>query len=165
MAEKKKIDVIDDEPDLCSLVKENLEETGEFEVMTVTDATRAVQICRNEVPALILLDIVMPKIAGTEILKDLRNSLETKTTPVVVISGLGEIVYTKKKNKWQWLPNRPVVLSRGNIPREHDPEQAAKTYGVEGYIVKPFTIENLLQIIREVLRTAGLRRREASGNE
>ncbi len=123
MAGRKKIVIIDDELDLCLLVKENLEETGEFDVFPVDNPVQALETCLKEQPTLILLDIVMPKMKGTEIIKQLKNLPETKKIPIIVISGLGEIVYFKKKNKWQWLPNRPVVQSRGEISRERDPER------------------------------------------
>lgn len=152
MAAKKKIVMIDDEIDLCLLVKANLEETGEFDVMAVSDSQEAVGICLREIPDLILLDIVMPKVKGTEIIKALKGFAETKKIPVIVISGLGEIVYYKKKEKWQWLPNRPVVLNRGEVIHERDPDKAAEAYDVESYITKPFTTEGLLEVIRDVLR-------------
>ena len=158
MAYVKKIVMIDDEPDLCLFVKGNLEETGEFEVVTTSNPEDAEGLCRREKPELILLDIVMPKIKGTDIIKTLKQSAETAHIPIVVISGLGEIVYLKKQGTWKWLPNRPVVLSRGEIIKEKDPGRAAKAYGVEGYITKPFTTENLIEILREVIRLDRLKK-------
>ena len=152
MAEKKKIVMIDDEPDLCLLVKDNLEGTGEFDIITVTDPQDALELCRREKPNLILLDIVMPKIKGTDLVKAIRGVVEIKKTPIVIISGLGEIVYFRKKGTWRWLPNRPVVLNRGEVIHEKDLEKAAAAYKVEGYITKPFTTEGLLEVIRDVLK-------------
>ena len=153
MAEKKKIVMVDDEVDLCMLVKSNLEETGEFDVTTISDPQEAVAVCRKEKPDLVLLDIVMPKIKGTEIVKSLKGFEETKKIPIIVISGLGEIVYFKKQGKWKWLPNRPVVINRGEVIHERDSEKAATAYGVESYITKPFTTEGLLEVVRDVLRS------------
>lgn len=157
MAGKKKIVMIDDEADLCLLIKSNLEEMGDFEVVTTTNPKEAEALCLREKPDLVLLDIVMPDIQGTEIVKALKSSPETAGIPIIVISGLGEIVYFRKKGTWKWLPNRPVVLNRGQIVREKDSERAAKIYGVEGYITKPFTTESLLQVIRDVLRRAAMK--------
>ena len=152
MAGKKKIIVIDDEADLCFFIKGNLEEVGDFEVMTTTDPVNAQALCQSEKPDLILLDIVMPQIRGTDLVKTLRTSSETAKIPTVIISGLGEIVYFKKKGQWKWLPNRPVALGRGEMTREKDSQRAAKLYGVDGYIAKPFTTEGLVEVIRDVLR-------------
>ena len=123
MAGRKKIVMIDDEVDLCLLIKDNLEETGEFEVITTTNPEETERLCLSQKPDLILLDIVMPKIQGTEIVKALKHRAETRTIPIIVISGLGEIVYFRKKGTWKWLPNRPIVLSRGNIIKEKDSER------------------------------------------
>ncbi len=152
MADKKKIVMVDDEPDLCLLVKDNLEGTGEFDVITISEPQGALELCRREQPNLILLDIVMPKIKGTDLVRMMRGVAETKKIPIVIISGLGEIVYFRKKGTWRWLPNRPVVLSRGEVIHEKDAERAAAAYKVEGYITKPFTTEGLLEVIRDVLK-------------
>ncbi len=163
MAEKKKIIMIDDEVDLCLLVKSNLEDTGEFTVITISDPEGAAAVCRREVPDLILLDIVMPKIQGVEIVRMLKRFEETKKIPIIVISGLGEIVYFKKQGKWKWLPNRPVVINRGEIIHERDPQKAATAYGVESYITKPFTTEGLFEVIREVLRNKASESEDSPG--
>ena len=151
MAGRIKIVMIDDEADLCDLVKSNLEETGRFIVVTTTRPQETLPICLREKPDLILLDIVMPDIKGPELTKQLKDHKETAHIPIIVISGLGEMVYSKKKDKWLWLPNRTIVLTRGKIIKEKDPERAAQAYGVEGYLTKPFTTETLLDVIEEVL--------------
>ena len=154
MNNKKKIVVIDDEKDLCELIKDNLEneEQGKFQVITVNDETKAEETCLGEKPDLILLDVVMPKIKGSEIAKSLKENPQTKNIPIIIMSGLGEMVYFKRKDKWQWLPNRPVVKNRGKIIEEKIPSRAATAYGVEGYIEKPFSIEVLIDIITDILQ-------------
>ena len=122
MAGKIKIVMIDDEADLCELVRSNLEETGRFQVITATQPREAFSICLREEPDLILLDIVMPDVKGPDLTKQLKTHRDTSAIPIIVISGLGEMVYSKKKDKWQWLPNRSVVLTRGKVIREKDPE-------------------------------------------
>ena len=157
MAGKKKIVMIDDEADLCLLIKGNLEELGEFEVVTTTHPEEAISLCQRENPDLLLLDIVMPKMKGTEIVRSLKRKSETNHIPIIVISGLGEIVYFRKKGSWKWLPNRSVVMSRGEMIKERNHERAAELYCVEGYISKPFTTERLLDLIRQVLRKSNLK--------
>ena len=66
---------------------------------------------------------------------------------MIVESGLGEMVYIKKKNAWQWLPNTPVVKGRGDVFKEKDPEAATEAYGVDNFIPKPFSTEQLIEII------------------
>src|SRR3989338_5758846 len=102
MADKTRIVMIDDEADMCVLVKGNLEETGEFEVVTSSDALQGEALCRQEKPDLILLDNVMPQKKGSDIVKALKKSADTREIPIVMISGKGEMIYLKKKGQFQW---------------------------------------------------------------
>ena len=152
MGEKKKILMIDDETDLCLMVKENLEETGEFEVTTTSKAEDAEALCIQQRPDLILLDNVMPGKKGSEIVKLIRNNPETKNMAVVMVSGKGEMVYSKKKDHFQWLPNNPMARARGSIADGKDATSLANAYGVDDYISKPFTTELLIEVIHDVLK-------------
>jgi len=151
MAVKKKILMIDDEADLCLLVKENLEATGEFEVITTTQPQDLKALCQVNKPDVILLDNVMPTIRGAEMVNVIKNNYETKDIPIVMISGKGEMVYSRKKGKFQWLPNTPAVRGRGEMIEGRDPEALAKVYGVADYVSKPFTTEVLIDVIKGVL--------------
>jgi len=151
MADKVRIVMIDDEPELCLLVKSNLEDTGEFEVTTTSDPLTAENLCLQQKPDLILLDNVMPGKKGEEIAKSLKKNPETKRIPIIVVSGKGEMIYDKKKKQFQWQPSNPMAKQRGKIIDEKSPERAAAAYGVEDYISKPFTTELLVEVIKGVL--------------
>ncbi len=154
MADPVKIVMIDDEQDLCALVKANLEETGEYQVVTSTDPLAAEELIRTEKPDLVLLDNVMPQKKGQEIAGRLKQEPETQNIPIIVISGKGEMVYNRKKDQFQWLPGNPMAKERGEIIDERNPERAAKAYGVEDYISKPFTTDILITVIRDVMKKA-----------
>jgi len=162
MSDKRKVLMIDDEPDLCIMVKTNLESTGEFEVVTSTDPTLAEQICAQEKPDVILLDNVMPNRKGSEIVKAFKSDSTTKHIPIIVVSGKGEMVYSKKKDQFQWLPGNPVAKQRGEIIDEKNPQKAAQQYGAEDYVSKPFTTEVLVGVIKEVLEKYGPKEEDAS---
>src|SRR3989344_683866 len=102
MAEKIKIVMIDDEMDLCMLVKANLESNGNYEVAVTSNPQDAENFVRAQKPDIILLDNVMPVRKGSEIAASLKKSPDTKNIPIVVVSGKGEMVYNKKKNQFQW---------------------------------------------------------------
>jgi CheY-like chemotaxis protein len=150
---KKKVIVIDDEKDLCLLIKDSLELQGKIEVTIVNDATSAEEVIRELKPDLILLDIVMPKRKGSDIAKALKKDPTTRKIPIIILSGLGEMVYFKEKGKgkWEWLPNQDIVLERGEVIKEYTEGRAAKAYGVEGYLEKPFWTETLVQVVNETL--------------
>lgn len=69
MANKKKILLIDDEENFCFLVKQNLEDTGEYSVETVNDPDKGIKLAQKMIPDAILLDITMPKKADCRCLK------------------------------------------------------------------------------------------------
>ncbi len=151
MADKIKVLMIDDEEDLNLMVKENLEETGDFEVITATDSTKAVELCLQELPNVVLLDNVMPGKQGAEIAKVLKEDNRTQDIPVIMVSGKGEFTYSFRREQFRWEPNRPIVRQRGEIKDGHSHKELAKAYGVDDYLSKPFTTEILIMVIKEVL--------------
>src|SRR5215471_13032563 len=61
-----------------------------FTVLTAEDGEEALRIAREENPNLILLDLIMPKLQGFEVLKALKSNPETAPIPVVILSNLGQ---------------------------------------------------------------------------
>ncbi len=86
----KKILVIDDEMDLCELVKASLETGGFYEVCIAHNGSDGIRIAETEKPDLILLDIIMPKTGGFAVLKELKGRDSTRAIPVVMLSALGD---------------------------------------------------------------------------
>ncbi|MFA5087841.1 MAG: response regulator [Candidatus Omnitrophota bacterium] len=146
----KKILVVDDEADLCALIKRFLEATGRYSVITTTLPEEAEGICKKEKPDLVLLDIVMPQMKGTELIKILRTDPQTSRIKIVVTSGGGEMTYSREEKKWSWQPNRPLVYERGEIFKEKSHSLAAERYGVDDYLAKPFPPAFLLQVVDDL---------------
>ncbi len=61
-----------------------------YEVISAQDGERALQSAREQKPDLILLDMILPKLSGPEVLRQLKNDPETAEIPVVVLSSLTE---------------------------------------------------------------------------
>ena len=89
---KKRILLIDDEQDFCSLVKKNLELIGDFQVDTVTSGKAGLNKAKEIKPDLILLDIIMPDIDGFEVLERLKKDPDTLSIPVVMLTAKGDNV-------------------------------------------------------------------------
>lgn len=85
--EKKKIFIIDDEPDTVDFLS-MLFEDGGFSVIAATNPDRAFDIITAEKPDLITLDILMPHKTGARFYNELRTRTEFAEIPVVVISGV-----------------------------------------------------------------------------
>ncbi len=89
---KKKILLIDDEEDFCHFVKLNLEETGKFEILTTTSGPEGLEIAKSDSPDLILLDLLMPVMDGSEVAENLLKSEATRNIPIIFVTAL-----TRKK--------------------------------------------------------------------
>jgi|SRR3989344_5863545 len=85
----KKILLIEDEPLLANLLKQRLE-ANSFEVMLARDGEEGLKILRDTKPDLILLDIILPKISGFELMETLRSNTSFQQAPIVIISNLGQ---------------------------------------------------------------------------
>jgi len=83
---KKTIMVVDDNPDLVTIVKTILEVKG-FGVQTAHNGKEVFNLLEEKEPALILLDIMMPQIDGLEVLKQLKGNPSTASIPVILLTA------------------------------------------------------------------------------
>jgi DNA-binding response OmpR family regulator len=77
--------IVDDEPAIRKFVRANLEARG-FEALVAADGDEAIQIIEKELPDLIILDIMMPKVDGFEVCRQVR---EWSQIPIVILSARG----------------------------------------------------------------------------
>ena len=78
--------VVDDKTNVRTLLREYLSEEG-FRVVTAANGREALYTARHEKPDLILLDIMMPDIKGTEVCRTIKSDEETKDTQIIVLSA------------------------------------------------------------------------------
>lgn len=90
-----KVLIIEDEEILLKVLKEKFENEG-FEVDVAIDGEEALPAVEKSNPDLIVLDIILPKKDGFEILQELKSSLKFKQIPVIVLSNLGQDEEIKK---------------------------------------------------------------------
>ncbi len=82
----KKILACDDERHIVRLIQVNLERAG-YTVLTAFDGTEALRKVDAEKPDLIVLDVMMPKMDGFEVLKRLQANPETREIPVIMLTA------------------------------------------------------------------------------
>jgi two-component system KDP operon response regulator KdpE len=82
----KKILVVDDEERMARFIRLNLEHDG-FQVMEAYKGMQAVQVLRDQLPDVVLLDVMLPDIDGFEVLQLIR---EVSTVPVIMLTAKGE---------------------------------------------------------------------------
>jgi DNA-binding response OmpR family regulator len=81
-----KILLVEDDPVMQRMYSNALKEAG-FAVVLASDGTTVVALVRQEQPALVLMDVMMPNRNGLEALKDLKTSDDTKQVPVIMLSA------------------------------------------------------------------------------
>ena len=128
-----KVLIVDDNPDLRRYLMRLL--SPFWDVQTVGDGARALEIIRKDVPDLVISDLMMPGLNGVELLHELRNSPETQQLPVIMLSA------------------------RAGEEASIEGLQA----GADDYLPKPFSGRELLAHVRSRLELA-LVRREATEN-
>lgn len=82
-----KIMILDDEAYNVLVVKKFLANQGYEHILTSTDAIRAIELIRQNMPDLILLDIMMPEVSGIDILTQMKRDPELATIPVIILTA------------------------------------------------------------------------------
>jgi len=86
---KAKILLIEDDTFLARMYKSKLN-TENFEVLVAYDGEKGYAMALNDSPTAILLDIVLPKMDGYQVLKKLKDSEKTRYIPVILLTNLGQ---------------------------------------------------------------------------
>ncbi len=115
--------VVEDEEPIAQLLKYNLEKEG-YRVSVAGDGEEALLLADEGKPDLVVLDWMLPKVAGIEVCRRLRSGRESRNTPIVMLTARGD---------------------------EGDRIRGLDT-GADDYIVKPFQMSELLARLRAVMR-------------
>src|SRR5690625_2912496 len=115
--------VVDDEQDLLDLIEYNLRKEG-FDVIRAEDGVEGIRLVREQTPDLILLDIMMPKMDGLEMCRQLRQDPGTQRIPIIFLTARGD----------------------------ERTEVEGLDQGADDYITKPISTRKLMSRIKAVLR-------------
>lgn len=118
---EKKILIVDDEPDLMSIARFRLEKSG-FKVISAVNGKEALEMTAKERPDLILLDLRLPLLNGTDVCLQLKRDDKLK--------------------------NIPVILFTASTDKIADKVMAC---GAQDYILKPFSAEDLIEKINKLI--------------
>ncbi len=125
--------VVDDEPDLVELLRVNLRQAG-FEVSTAATGREALDALRRSVPDLVVLDLMLPDLSGTELCRRVRESPELAHLPILMLTARAEEV------------DRVVGFE----------------VGADDYVTKPFSPRELVLRVRALLRRRSEPSRDAA---
>ncbi|MGA3182854.1 MAG: response regulator [Verrucomicrobiota bacterium] len=120
---KAKILVVDDEPDALELIETNLKAAG-YEALSATNGQQALAKARAAMPALIILDVMLPEVDGLEVCKILRHDPKTASIPIIMLTARAAEI------------DRVIGLE----------------LGAEDYITKPFSPRELILRIKNLLK-------------
>lgn len=88
MESKKRILIIEDDLILQKALQEFLTAEG-FDVIVASDGEEGLRFARAKEPNLIVLDIILPKVNGFEVLKEIKSDIKIKEVPIVLLTNLG----------------------------------------------------------------------------
>ncbi|MFD0862207.1 response regulator transcription factor [Sungkyunkwania multivorans] len=118
----KKILIVDDEPNIVMSLEYTFKKKN-FEVYIARDGGEAMQIAKENLPDLILLDIMMPDVDGYETLRQIKDDASLRNTKVVFLSA----------------KNKAADIEKG------------MQLGADKYLTKPFSVKKLVSEIEELL--------------
>src|SRR5579871_3392124 len=117
--------IVDDEQDVLDLLVYNLQKAG-YKTIAARDGAAALQKARDELPSLIVLDLMLPQMDGTEVCRHLKAEPKTAHIPIIMLTAKAEEV------------DRVVGLE----------------LGADDYVTKPFSPRELALRVKGVLRRA-----------
>ncbi|MGI5827928.1 MAG: response regulator [Patescibacteria group bacterium] len=85
----KKILIVEDDPLLVRMYQTKFIKEG-YEVLTAGDGMQGLDIAQNQKPDFVIMDVMMPRLSGLELLEELRKNTETKNLPVIMLSNLSQ---------------------------------------------------------------------------
>ncbi len=115
--------IVEDEPNMVAGLRDNFEYEG-YEVVTAPDGVAGLERALNTTPDLVILDVMMPRMSGLEVCKEIRS--KRPAIPIIMLTARGQEV------------DKVVGLE----------------LGADDYVTKPFSIRELLARVKAVMRRA-----------
>ncbi len=122
---KKKILIVEDNPDMISILQVQLGNMG-YDTVQATNGMQAVDIAATQLPDLILMDIIMPVTDGFEATRLIRQNAKTSSIPIIAVTALDSHIY----------------------------EEECFQSGCDDHIAKPFLVEDLVPRIENLLKSS-----------
>jgi two-component system, OmpR family, alkaline phosphatase synthesis response regulator PhoP len=120
------IAIIEDEANIVELVKYNLDREG-YRTVAAYTGKKGLELVRQELPDLVILDLMLPELDGMSVCKQLRADSQTKSIPIIILTAKSEEA------------DRVLGLEMG----------------ADDYVTKPFSPRELVARVRAVLRRSG----------
>lgn len=120
------IAIVEDEANIVELIKYNLDREG-YKTISANNGRRGLELVKQELPDLVILDLMLPELDGLSVCKQLRSDSQTKSIPIIILTAKSEEA------------DRVLGLEMG----------------ADDYVTKPFSPRELVARVRAVLRRSG----------
>jgi len=127
MSEKKRILLVDDEPDFCSIVQGQLEKEG-FDVEVAYDGVEGLEKVKANPPDAIILDVMMPEMDGYEACKKLKSDDKYADIPILMLTAVADKVTSTRYSHYDGM-----------------------SMEADDYLPKPASAEDITQSIKSLL--------------
>lgn len=121
---RKKILIVEDEPDVVEMLKRQLDRAGDYKTIVASDGDSGIREAREQAPSLVVLDLMLPRMSGLEVCRVLKSDPATRDIPIIMLTAKAEEV------------DRIVGLE----------------FGADDYVTKPFSPRELVLRIGAILR-------------
>ncbi len=120
------IAIVEDEANIVELIKYNLDREG-YRTISANNGRKGLELVKQELPDLVILDLMLPELDGLSVCKQLRSDSQTKSIPIIILTAKSEEA------------DRVLGLEMG----------------ADDYVTKPFSPRELVARVRAVLRRSG----------
>jgi len=120
------IAIVEDESNIVELIKYNLDREG-YKTISANNGRKGLEMIKQELPDLVILDLMLPELDGLSVCKQLRSDPQTKSIPIIILTAKSEEA------------DRVLGLEMG----------------ADDYVTKPFSPRELVARVRAVLRRSG----------
>lgn len=121
----KKVLIVDDDPDVRLFNSTVVEESG-YTPVEAPNGEVGLQIVKKDPPALVLLDVLMPKQSGIRLYRELKTDKALKNIPVIMLSGVAKRTFLRSQKALTEFGDKPVPEPESYLEKPVEPEELAR---------------------------------------
>jgi twitching motility two-component system response regulator PilH len=121
----KKVLIVDDDPDVRMFNSTVVEENG-YSPMEASNGEEALKLIKKAPPALVLLDVLMPKQSGIRLYRELKTDEELLNIPVIILSGVAKRTFLRSQKALTEFGDKPVPEPESYLEKPVEPDELAK---------------------------------------
>jgi two-component system, OmpR family, phosphate regulon response regulator PhoB len=121
----KKVLIVDDDPDVRLFNSTVVEENG-YTPAEASNGEEALEIIKKEAPALVLLDVLMPKQSGIRLYRELKTDKAFLNIPVIILSGVAKRTFLRSQKALTEFGDKPVPEPESYLEKPVEADELAR---------------------------------------